>query len=107
MIKNIVIFGVGNISFVYVDNRRKILVLGESPTHRLENTTITTEAKYPINVTQSGKKIMLSLRYNGSNRFLFVNAVKMYQFKAKESEIKPYPLCLENVSKGFIINNLK
>ena len=25
---------------------------------------------------------------------LFVNTVKMYQFKAKNSEIKPYSLCL-------------
>ena len=43
---------------------------------------------------------MLGLRYNGSNSFLFIiNTVKMYQYKAKDSEIKPYPLCLNNVSK--------
>ena len=33
---------------------------------------------------------MLSLHYNGSNSFLNVNAVRVYQFKAKESEMKPY-----------------
>ena len=33
---------------------------------------------------------MLSLDYNGSNSLLLVNAVKMYQYKAKDSEIKPY-----------------
>ena len=31
----------------------------------------------------------------------------MYQFKAKDSEIKDYPLCLGNVSKDFWINNMK
>ena len=31
--------------------------------------------------------------------FLFVNAVEIYQFKAKDSEIKQYPLCLGNTSK--------
>ena len=30
--------------------------------------------------------------------FLFVNATKVYQFKAKNSEIKDYALCLGNVS---------
>ena len=33
---------------------------------------------------------MLSLHYNGSNSFLFVNAVKMFQFTKKYSKIKPY-----------------
>ena len=32
---------------------------------------------------------------------MFVNAVKMYQFKARDSEIKQYPLCLGNISKDF------
>ena len=39
--------------------------------------------------------------------FLFVNATKVYQFKAKNSEIKDYALCLGNVSKDFTINNMK
>ena len=29
------------------------------------------------------------------------------QFKAKNSEIKPYPLCLGNISKDFTANILK
>ena len=41
------------------------------------------------------------------NSLLFVNATKIYQFKAKVSEIKYYALCLENLSKDFTINNLK
>ena len=31
----------------------------------------------------------------------------MYQFKAKDSEIKRYLLCLGNISKDFTINNMK
>ena len=31
----------------------------------------------------------------------------MYQYKAKDSEIKPYPLCLGNISKMFTIDNIK
>ena len=48
---------------------------------------------------------MLSLHYNESNVFLFVNAVKLYQFKAKDSEIKPYSLYLGNIS--ITLNNVK
>ena len=57
--------------------------------------------------TQSGKRFVLSLPYNGGNSFLFVNATKVYQFKGKHSEIKDYTLCLGNFSKDFAINNMK
>ena len=50
---------------------------------------------------------MLSFHNNGSNSFLFVNDTKLYQFKAKVSEIKPYILCLGNISEVFTIDNIK
>ena len=39
--------------------------------------------------------------------FIFLNAIKIYHFKAKDSEIKDYTLCLSNISKYFLINNKK
>ena len=39
--------------------------------------------------------------------FLFVNPTKIYQFKAKGSEIKDYALCLGNVSRYLTVNNMK
>ena len=71
----------------------------------LDDTTLTAEAIYPINFTKSGKRLALSLHYNGSNSFLFVNATKIQPFKAKDSEIKDYALCLGNISKDFTVNN--
>ena len=68
--------------------REKILILGEGPTQGLDDTTLTAEAKYPINFTQSGKRFALSLHYNENNSFLFINVTKVCQFKAKKSEIK-------------------
>ena len=50
---------------------------------------------------------MLSLHFNGSNGFLFVSKVKMHQFKANDSEVKPYPLCVGDISKDFTIDNMK
>ena len=35
------------------------------------------------------KRFALSLHYNGRKSFLLVMAAKIYQFKTKDSEIKP------------------
>ena len=92
-------------SSVHIDNKNKdILILGEQG---LDDTTLTAEAKYPASFKQSEKRFVLILQYNGSNSFLFVNATKIYQFKAKDSEIKSCKLCLGNISKEFTINNMK
>ena len=82
--KNVITFGVDNSSSVHIDNRNEnIVVLGEGSTKGLEGTIITAEAKYPINFTESKNGFVSSLHYNGSKSFLFVNSVKIYQFKAK------------------------
>ena len=95
-------------SSVHVDNKNKdISILGEEPTQEFCDTTLRAEAKHRINFTQSGKRFVLSLHDNGNNSFLFVNATKIYQFKAKDSEIKDFTLCLGNISKDFTINNMK
>ena len=105
--KNVVIFGADISSSMHADNKNKhILILGEGPTQGLDDTTSTAEAKYPINFTQPNKRFVLSLHHNGSNS-LFVNATEIYQFKAKDSEIKDYALYLGNISKDFTIDNMK
>ena len=69
---------------VHIDNKNKnYLILGEGITQGID-TTLTAEAKYPINFTQSGKRFVLGLHYNGDNSFLFVNTTKVYQFKVEE-----------------------
>ena len=76
-------------SSVNVDNENKdILILGEGPKQGLDDTTLTADAKYLINFTQPNKRFVLSLQYNESNSFLLANATKMYQLKAKTSEIR-------------------
>ena len=95
-------------SYAHIDNKKKyILILGFDPTQRLDDITLTAEAQYSINFSRSNKKFYLSLHYNGSNSFLFVNTTKIYQFKAKDSEIKKFPLCLGNISGAFSANNMK
>ena len=97
--KNIIIFGVDNSSSVHVNNKKKkMLVLGKGPTQGLDDATTTTEAKCSINFTETRKRFVLTLHYNGSNSLLFDNATKIYQFKGKYSAIKPYTLFLGNIS---------
>ena len=69
-------------SSLHIDDKEKYtLILGKGPTQRPDDTTLTGEAQYSINFSRSNKKCCLSLNYNGSNSFLFVNAPKIYRFK--------------------------
>ena len=50
---------------------------------------------------------MLSLHYNGANSYLFVNGTEIYKFKVKDSEIVATPMRLGNISKDWLIDNMK
>ena len=94
-------------SSVHIDSMDKdILILGKEPT-QLNNTTLKTEAEYSINFPKSQRKFCSNLHYSGSNSLLFVNARKNISIQSKNSEIKPYPLCLEKISKDFTASNMK
>ena len=58
-------------------------------------------------MTVTKTKFCLSLHYNEANSYLFVNGTEIYKFKAKNSEIVASPLCLENISKDWSIDNMK
>ena len=47
------------------------------------------------------------MHYNGVNSYLFVNGAEIIKFKAKDSEILAYSLCLGNVSKDWSQDNMK
>ena len=66
--KNVIIFGVNICSSVHIDNKNKD-ILGEGQTQGLDDTTLAAEAIYRINFTQTNKRFVLSLHYNGSNSF--------------------------------------
>ena len=54
MRNNVIIFEHGLSSSMHIDNKRNnILILGEGAMQRLDDTTLTAEAKYPIKFTQS------------------------------------------------------
>ena len=62
---------------------------------------------YSINFTVTNKKFCLGLHYNGVNSYLFVNRTEIYKFKAKDSEVFVSPICLGNISKDWLEDNMK
>ena len=79
-----------------------VKVLTQGLEHKL-----TAETMYSINFTKANTKFCLSFHYNGANSYLFVNGTEVVKFKAKYSEIVETPLCLENISKDWSVDNMK
>ena len=90
-----------------ITKQKNTLVLGKDFVQGLDNTTIYAENMYSINFTENNKKFCLSLHYNGSNSYLFINGTEIYKSKAKDSEIVKTSLCLGNISKDFSVDNMK
>ena len=76
---------------------RSILVLGKDFIQGIDGTTIYAENMYSTNFTVDNKTFCLSLHYNEDNSYLFVSGKEIINFKAKDSEIMLYPLCLGNI----------
>ena len=105
---NVIIFGADMRLSVHIVNKNKdILILGKGPRPGLDDTTLPAEAKYPINFTQPNKRFVLSLHYNRSNSFWFVNAQKYISSKQKTMKKKDYALCVGSISNDFTIYNMK
>ena len=86
-------------SSAHINNEKKdVLVLGKGPTQGLEH-TLTAEIMHSINCTLRRKKFFLSLHYNGTNSYLFVNGTEIYKFKVKDSDVFVGPICFGNISK--------
>ena len=47
------------------------------------------------------------MHYNRANSHLFVNGTESFKFRAKDSEIVATPLCLQNISEDWSVDNMK
>ena len=56
---------------------------------------------YSPNFTVDYKIACLSLHYNGGNSYLFVNGKEVTKFKANNSELIKYRMCLGDLSKDY------
>ena len=83
---------------------KNILILDKGPTQGLEH-ALSAEKMYSINFIENNKRFCLSLHYNETSTYLFVNGIKIY--KLSNSEIVATPLCLGNTSKDWTVDNIK
>ena len=65
--------------------------------------TIYADKIYKKNITESNKKFVLSLHYNGNNSYLFVNGREELQFKSQSftNTIKSQLFCVGNFSVSW------
>ena len=78
-----------------------VLFLGYGLIQKINDTTIYAEKMYSPNFTVDNKTFCLSLHYNGDNSYLIVNGKEVTKFKAKNSELKKYRMCLGGLSKDY------
>ena len=103
-----IIFGADLTNSSHANNKiNNILVLGKDFTQGINVSTIYAERLYSVNFTENNKNFCLSWHYNGANSYFFVNGTEIVKFKAKNSDIVPYTLCLGNISKDFSVDNMK
>ena len=62
---------------------------------------------YSPNFTVDNKIFSLSLHYNGANSYLFVNGKEVTKFKANNSELIKYRMCLGSLSKDYDTDSSK
>ena len=67
----------------------------------MNDATIYAEKMCSPNFTVDNKIFCLSLHYNYDNSYLFVNGKEVTKFKANNSELIKYSICLGGLSKDF------
>ena len=105
---NVIFFGTDmsfSVQFNY--NKKDILIIGKEPTDRLDDTILTAEKEYSIIFTDHDKNYCLLLHYRAANSYVFVNYVEIIKYQVKNTEINVTPSCLGNVSKEFLVDNMK
>ena len=106
--KNGIIFGANMSNSRHSTNKaQSVLVLDHGLIQKINDTTIYGEKMYSPNFTVDNKAFCLSLHYNGDYSYLFVNGKEVTKFKAKDSELIKYPMCLAGLSKDYDTNSRK
>ena len=98
-VRKVLIFGADMSFSVHATNRANhIYVMGTGLTQGIHDTTLYAEKNFYRNFTDLGKKIMLSLHYNGDDSYLFVNGRQELKFKTETDQLVKEKLCIGNLS---------
>ena len=103
--RNVLIFGADMIFSVHATNRaNNIYLMGKGFMQGINNTTIYAEKNFYRNFTNTGKKFVLSLHYNGDDSYLFVNGRQELKFKAKTDQLVKEKLCIGNLRDQWAVS---
>ena len=103
--RNVLIFRVDMSFSVHATNRaNNIYVMGDGFTKGIHDTTLYVQKKYYRNFADPGKKIVLSLHYNGDDSYLFVNGRQELNFKCKTDQLVKENLCIGNLSNQWTVS---
>ena len=84
---------------------KSLTILGKSLIQKINKQIVYADHSLINNFTQTNKKFVLSIRYYKTVGKLFVNGKKQTDFICLNSEIKPYKMCLGNISADFSSTN--
>ena len=97
-------------NLVILGTNSNALVLGKGSTKITTNDSVSVQAKDKLktNCTILDKKFFLSVHYDvtddNSERFLFINGVQQYKFKADKNEIVARKLNLGSISDNSVLH---
>ena len=104
--RNVLTFGAGmSFSSHSTNKANNIYVLGKDFVQGINDTTLYAEKIYKTNFTEPNKKFVLSLNYNFSNSYLFVNGTQELKFKSKADQILKEKLYIGNLSSDWTTTN--
>ena len=81
------------------------MISGKGPIQKVNKQTVYAYHSLITNFTETDKIFVLSVHYDGSNSKIFVIGVRQVVFKANDSKIRPYKMCLGNISANFSATN--
>ena len=94
----VLIFGADMSFSAHTTNRENhIYLMGEGLTQGINDTMIYVEKNCYRKFTDSGKKFVLSLHYNGDNSYLFVNGRQELKCNCKTDQLVKEKLCIGNL----------
>ena len=99
-VRNVATSGADKSSSYYSDNcKNSLLLLGESPTYRINGTFGSPEKMFSINFSKANRSVCVTLHYSADHTYLFVNGKKILIFKADNRRFKfSTQFCLASIS---------
>ena len=90
----------------HVNNKaNNIYVMGKDFVQGINDTTLHAGKEFHNNFTDPGKIFVLSLHYNSSNSYLFLNSTQELKFKSKADQILKEKLCVGDLSSEWTVVN--